>query len=223
MITLHHLENSRSIRIIWVLEELSVKYDLKTYKRLPSGLAPPELKQVDKLGHAPILEDEDEGKPVKIAESAAIIEYLVHKYGQGKYTSPHDTFWKHYIEGSLMSFCVFKLVLSISIEKVPALLRPVLALVPRMILSQWVEPNLNNAISVVEEQLKDMQGWMVDGDEHGNPTISDFMLAFTVDVLVYGGRADSIGPGLTAYGKRLQEHDSYKRAIEKAGDYRYKK
>ncbi|EOR01474.1 hypothetical protein E3P92_00470 [Wallemia ichthyophaga] len=219
MITLHHLENSRSIRIIWVLEELGIEYDLKTYKRLPSGLAPPELKQVDKLGHAPILVDGS----TSLSESGAIIEYLVSKYGAGNYTSPDDVFWKHYIEGSLMSFCVFKLVLSISIEKIPVLLRPVMAVVPRMILSQWVEPNLASAINVVENQLSNKQGWLVDGDSRGNPTISDFMLAFSVDVLVYGGRADNLGPGLQSYAQRLHQHPSYVKAIEKAGDYRYQK
>ncbi|TIC18077.1 thioredoxin-like protein [Wallemia mellicola] len=208
MIKLHHLENSRSVRILWVLEELGIEYELKTYKRLPSGLAPPELKAVDPLGHAPILEDDGH----TVAESGAIIEYLVEKYGGGKYTSSDDAFWKHYIEGSLMPFCVFKLVLSKGIESIPWYLRSVLAVVPRAILSQWVDPNLNNAVEIVDKQLKGKQGWAVGGDVDGNPTIADFMLGFTIDVLAFGGRLEHVGEGIKSYAERLQSYPSYKKA-----------
>ena len=101
-ITLHHLNNSRSIRIIWLLEELEINYEIKEYQRLSSGLAPPELKQVHPQGHSPVIEDKENGKI--IPESGAIIEYLVDKFGNGKFKNDDDLFWKHYCEGTLSKF-----------------------------------------------------------------------------------------------------------------------
>jgi glutathione S-transferase len=120
MLTVHHLETSRSQRILWLLEELGVPYELKIYRRNPATrLAPPELKQVHPLGKSPVITDDGE----VVAESGAIIEYLVEKYGSmgkgdlanlqpaaGTREHRQCRFWMHYAEGSLMGWLLMKLV-----------------------------------------------------------------------------------------------------------------
>src|ERR1700722_9214933 len=106
MIILHHLNNSRSQRILWLLEELGAPYEIKPYQRdAVTNLAPPELKQVHPLGKSPVIEDGE----IKIAESGAIVDYLVRKYGGGRLapaagTTVHEAYleWLHYAEGSAM-------------------------------------------------------------------------------------------------------------------------
>ena len=129
MLTVHHLETSRSQRILWLLEELGVPYELKVYRRNPATrLAPAELKAVHPLGKSPVITDDGE----VIAESGAIIEYLVEGYGHGargelaQLQPPSGTreyrqcrYWMHYAEGSLMNWLVMKLVFStIPIESI---------------------------------------------------------------------------------------------------------
>ena len=124
MIIVHHLNNSRSQRILWMLEELGVPYEVKRYQRLPSMMAPPELKAVHPLGKSPIITDGDK----TLAESGAIIEYLGDTYGHGKLTPAlgtperlHYTYFLHYAEGSLMPLLFMKLVFG-RIPSAPALL-----------------------------------------------------------------------------------------------------
>src|SRR6516225_9332709 len=106
MITVHHLENSRSTRVLWLLEELGVPYEIKHYKRDPkTSLAPPGLLQVHPLGKAPVITDGDD----TIAESGAILEYLVDRHGNGALVPPRGTpektrytYWMHFAEGTAM-------------------------------------------------------------------------------------------------------------------------
>src|SRR5690242_20652364 len=106
MITVHHLENSRSQRVLWLLEELGVPYEVKRYARDPATmLAPPELRRVHPLGKSPVVTDGD----ATLAESGAIIEYLVERYGEGRLSPSPGTaarlryrYWLHYAEGSAM-------------------------------------------------------------------------------------------------------------------------
>src|ERR1700719_4865955 len=114
MITVHHLNNSRSQRVLWLLEELGVAYQVKRYERDPKTmLAPPSLLAIHPLGKSPVIVDGD----VTVAESGAIIEYLVGKYGEGRLSPPaataqrlRYTYWLHYAEGSAMSPLLLKLV-----------------------------------------------------------------------------------------------------------------
>ncbi len=106
MITVHHLNNSRSQRVLWLLEELGVEYDIRKYERDPKTmLAPPELRAVHPLGKSPVITDGD----LTIAESGAIIEYLVERYDRGLLAPPRGTperlrwsYWMHFAEGSAM-------------------------------------------------------------------------------------------------------------------------
>ncbi|EJU03396.1 thioredoxin-like protein [Dacryopinax primogenitus] len=113
-LVLHHLNNSRSQRILWLLEELGVPYEIKSYHRLPSMQAPPELKAIHPLGKSPVMQDGD----VNLAESGAIIEYLIKKYGKGRFDPGEDgwvdnLYYTHYAEGSLQPIIVMSLIFSI--------------------------------------------------------------------------------------------------------------
>lgn len=128
MITLHHLEQSRSFRILWALEELNLEYQIKFYRRLATLAAPPELKQIHPLGKAPVLTDQDQN----IAESAVILEYLQEQYDPQQQFKPQDRadlqqyrYWMHYAEGSLMPLLVMQLVMNNVPQHVPFLVKPV--------------------------------------------------------------------------------------------------
>ena len=130
MLIVHHLENSRSQRILWLLEELGVEYEIKAYKRDPeTSLAPPDMRDVHPLGKAPMITDGD----VTIAESGAIIEYLMDTYDDGTLRPPAGTperrtwtYWLHYAEGSFMPLMILSLIVNrIETAKMPFFVKPV--------------------------------------------------------------------------------------------------
>ena len=153
MLTLHHLEQSRSFRILWALEELQQDYQIQYYKRLPTYAAPPELKQIHPLGKAPILQDDDRA----IAESAVILEYLQSKYdlqNQFKPQNDEDAFqylyWMHYAEGSLMPLLVFQLVINNVGKNVPFIIRPIANKITGGIKAGFIRPRLKDHIAFLE-------------------------------------------------------------------------
>ncbi|KAH8831342.1 glutathione S-transferase [Flagelloscypha sp. PMI_526] len=205
-LTLHYLENSRAQRILFLLEELQVPYDIIVYKRLvPSGMAPPELTQVHKLGKSPLITDGD----FVIPESGAIVEYLIEKYGRGKIDIP-----------------TFRDTEKIWIDNKYCTLQP--RLVNRRILSSspaykgiddvYVEPELKNCAELIEHHLKTLppnSTWFLGGP---NATSADFMMEFTMEYLI--NRAPThVGPLTIAYVKGLQNRPAYKRGLEKGGPY----
>ena len=128
MITVHHLNNSRSQRILWMLEELGLDYEVKLYQREPSMQAPASLRAVHPLGKSPVITDGDK----TLAELGAILEYLAETYGNGRLAPPHGTperlrytYFLHYAEGSLMPLLFMKLVFNKLPERIPLLMRPV--------------------------------------------------------------------------------------------------
>ncbi|KAF5380058.1 hypothetical protein D9615_006136 [Tricholomella constricta] len=128
MITVHHLNNSRSQRILWLLEELEVPYQVKQYKRAADFRAPKELLEVSPLGKSPAITDDS----ITLAESGAIIEYLISKYGSGKFQAPtsgpgylHNLYFLHYAEGSLMPLWVQRVTYDVIPQKTPLLIRPI--------------------------------------------------------------------------------------------------
>ena len=152
MITVHHLEMSRSQRILWLLEELGVPYDIRLYRRDPaSRLAPVELKRIHPLGKSPVVTDGD----TVVAESGAIIEYLAERFGAqapaelahlepARGTAEHRQcrFWMHYAEGSLMNWLVMKLVFdSIPRQPMPFLVRPVARALCAKVQQKLITPN----------------------------------------------------------------------------------
>ena len=223
MLTVHHLETSRSHRVLWLLEELGTPYKLKTYQRdSKTRLAPPELKKVHPLGKSPVVTDDGE----IIAESGAIIEYLVERYGldaQGELShllpapgTPEQRqcrFWMHYAEGSLMNWMVMKLVfVTIPTQPMPFFVRPIARLLCSGVLAKLIDPNITTALGFIEEHLS-RNTWFA--GEH--LTMADFQMSFAVEAALSRSKDGTAYPGLQAYGARLRARPAYQRAIKKGG------
>ncbi|GAB4574913.1 MAG: glutathione S-transferase [Rhodothalassiaceae bacterium] len=206
MIRVHHLENSRSQRILWFLEELGVPYEIVFYKRdATTSLAPPELKAVHPLGKSPVIEDGD----LKIAESGAIVEYLAEHYGDGAWlpmSRGHEAVrhreWLHFAEGS----AILPFILGLYVGRLGAAGAP---LEPR------ISSEIANFLSYMETGLgeKDWFGG-------AQPMAADIMLSFIGEIARAGGRLGDY-PRLDAWVKRFQARPAYRRALEKGGPYRF--
>jgi glutathione S-transferase len=209
MIEVHHLNNSRSQRVLWMLEELGVPYSVVRYERDPKTiLAPPELKKVHPLGKSPVIRD---GEFV-LAESGAIIEYLVEKYGNGRFVPQRGTreyetcrYWVHYAEGSLMMQLLVKIYLERVGEPAKALLERVSCAV-RMHLG-YVEESLGSSQFLTGSLL----------------TVADVQMSFPLEVSAVQGMLGDAHPRLKALLARLHERPAYQAALAKGGPYAYAK
>jgi glutathione S-transferase len=223
MLTVHHLETSRSQRILWLLEELGVPYELKFYHRnAATRLAPPELKQVHPLGKSPVITDDGE----VVAESGAIIEYLVEKYGHlargdlAGLQPPSGTpehrqcrFWMHYAEGSLMSWLLMKLVFSaIPKRPMPFFARPIARAICGNVQAQLVDPNLRTASDFIEEHLKSHR-WVAGADL----SMADFQMSFPVEALLTRAADAARYPRIREYCERMRTRPAYQRAEARGG------
>lgn len=215
MLTVHHLERSRSHRVLWLLEELGVPYEIKRYERDPKTmLAPPSLAKVHPLGKSPVV---TEGEEV-IAESGAILEYLAEKHGGGKWVPAAGTaaqqrcrYFLHYAEGSLMPILLVKLISSkVRTGKVPFFVKPITKKVSQQIDRGYCDPNLKRHLEFLEGELEGRQ-WLC-GDE---PTIADIQMSYPIEAAVSRGGAKS--PNLTKYLERMRARPAYERALEKGG------
>ncbi|KAJ7125237.1 glutathione S-transferase-like protein [Mycena epipterygia] len=234
-ITLHWLEQSRSQRILWLLEELNVPYEIKTYKRDPkTHFAPPELKTVHPLGKSPVVTIGEHS----IAESALIVEYLSEHFGPaliptkwkdgcegnlGGETAEYMRYryFMHYCEGSLMSLLLVSLVANnIKTAPVPFFIRPVTSQISGKIRSGFLEPNLVTHFAFLEEQLSSAP--------NGGPylcgaqlTGADMMMSFPIIIVTDGGDRGPAGlnkethPKLFAYAELMKKSGSYQRAVDK--------
>ncbi|KAF8589166.1 hypothetical protein K439DRAFT_1405472 [Ramaria rubella] len=217
-IVVHHLNDSRSQRLLWLLEELEIPYEIKKYQRTAEMRAPKNLKDIHPLGKSPIITDGE----VTLAESGAITEYLIVKYGtkfhpieSGKIDNLYFT---HYAEGSFMPILVNKYIFSLIPQRSPALLRPLIKSVFSTLEKKMLNPELTAHCNIIEAHLeKSKTGWFAGGD---HPTSADFMMAFALEALVHGG-VNFAGPKIKEYVKRVHERPAYKRGIEKGGKYVY--
>ena len=220
MITVHHLNNSRSQRILWLLEELGLPYELKLYQRDPKTmLAPPELKKVHPLGKSPVLEDEG----VLVAESAAIIEYLLKKYDPQhrlhprRDNSPLDqkfTYWLHYAEGSVMPPLLLKLIFGkIKTTPMPFFIKPIAKGIAETVLRTVVDPQLKNHFQFIESQLQG-QKWLC-GEEF---SAADIQMSFPLEAGEARG-ATRGKPQIEDYLKRMRSRPAYKKALERGGPF----
>jgi glutathione S-transferase len=202
MLKVHHLNNSRSQRILWLLEELGTPYEIVKYQRMePIPLAPPELKQVHPLGKSPVITDGTK----TIAESGAIVEYIIDRYGNGRLRPAHgtDDYWKyvewmHYAEGSAMLPLLLALYAGL-LGDGAALLRP------------RIDDEIGNNLSYMAQGLGGRQ-FFVGNDLTG----ADIQLIFVVEAA--GSRLEPY-PSLVAYRDRMHARPAYVRAIEKGGPY----
>lgn len=223
MITVHHLETSRSQRVLWLLEELGVPYELKVYQRdKATKLAPPELKKIHPLGKSPVITDNGE----VIAESGAIVEYLVETYGaqaggdlahlqpaRGTPEYRQCRFWMHYAEGSLMNWLVMKLVfMTIPTQPMPFFVKPIAKALCGTVQEKLIDPNVNTALDFIEQHLATHR-WFA--GEH--LTMADFQMSFAVEAALSRASKSGAHPHLNAYQQRMEARPAYQRGIAKGG------
>ena len=221
MITVHHLNNSRSQRILWLLEELGTPYEIKKYERDPNTmLAPPSLLKVHPLGKSPVITDGD----VTVAESGAIIEYLLERYGQGRLRPAAGTperlrytYWLHFAEGSAMSPLLLKLIFDrIPKSPMPFFAKPIARGISSKVLAAFVEPNLKRQLDFFEAELG-KSAWFA-GDEF---SAADIQMSFPVETAAQRAGLNASRPKLMSFLQRIHARPTYKRALERGGHYIY--
>ena len=221
MITVHHLNNSRSQRVLWLLEELGVAYEVKRYERdAKTLLAPPELLAVHPLGKSPVIVD----GTATLAESGAIIEYLVDRYGGGRLIPPAGTperlrytYWLHYAEGSAMPPLLLKLVFD-RVANNPAPW-PVSAIARRIagtVTGAFIGPQLKRHLDYMEAELS-AHPWFA-GEEF---TAADVQMSFPLEAAAARAGLDAGRPRLMAFLDRIHARAAYRRALERGGPYSY--
>lgn len=221
MITVHHLNNSRSQRILWLLEELELPYEIRFYQRDPKTmLAPAELRKVHPLGKSPVITDGD----LTIAESAAIIEYLVDRYDQqqrfkpvrGSHEQLNYTYWLHYAEGSLMPLLMMKLVFNrLSQSPVPWLFRPIGKVISLGVDKAYLGRELTNHHHYLEQHLA-KSTWFA-GEQF---SAADIQMSFPIEAMnVEGMEGLAHSPHLQQYLQAIHARPAYIRALEKGGAF----
>jgi glutathione S-transferase len=218
MVVVHHLNNSRSHRVLWLLEELGVPYEIKHYQRGPNLLAPASLRQIHPLGKSPVITD----GALTLAESGAIIDYLVERHPEeGLAPAPRTPerlryiYWIHYAEGSMMPLILLKLVFD-RIEQAPMLflVRPVARAIARRFKGEFVEPQLNLHLDYVEAELAKTR-WFA-GDEF---TAADIQMSYPLEAAVARAGLDGRRPNLMSFLQRIQARPAYRRAVERGGGH----
>jgi len=206
MIVVHHLNNSRSQRVLWLLEELGIEYEIKYYERdAKTMLAPASLRQVHPLGKSPVITDAD----LAIAESGAIIEYIVDRYGNGQLIPPSGTperlrytYWLHYAEGSAMPPLVMNLIFNrFGIGDSSAM-------------DGFIAPQIKLHFDYIEGELH-KSTWFV-GEEF---TAADIQMSFPLEIVATLPEQIESRPKLKEFTLRIQARPAYKRALERGGKY----
>jgi glutathione S-transferase len=184
MLVVHHLNNSRSQRVLWLLEELGAPYEVKRYQRQPNMLAPKELRAIHPLGKSPVITDNGN----TVAESGAIIEYVLKTYGQGRLIPADDTperlrytYWLHYAEGSAMTPLLLKLIFGLLPKRAPFLIRPIVNAVATKALATLVTPQLRQHMAFWESELGKSE-WFA-GDDF---TAADIQMSFPLEAASAG-------------------------------------
>ena len=219
MIIVHHLNNSRSQRILWLLEELGLPYEIKKYQRDPKTmLAPPELRAIHPLGKSPVVSDGD----TVIAESGAIIEYMVERQGGAQLVPPAGTedkrrytYFLHYAEGSAMPPLLMKLVFDrIETAPMPFFVKPVARSIAQKVKGSFIMPQILQHLAFLESELG-KSTWFA-GEEF---TAADIQLSFVIEAAASRGGLDEKYPKLNAYLQRIHARPAYQRALERGGPF----
>ena len=221
MITVHHLNNSRSQRVLWLLEELGLPYEIRKYARdAKTMLAPPELLKVHPLGKSPVITDDG----VTVAESGAIVEYLVERYGDGRLAPAIGTpqrlqwrYWLHFAEGSAMSPLLLKLIFDrIPQSPMPFFVKPIARGICAKVLALMVEPNLKRQLDFMEAELG-KSDWFA-GEAF---SAADIQMSFPVEAAAQRAGLNASRPKLMAFLKRIHARPAYKKALERGGPYSF--
>jgi len=218
MIIVHHLDNSRSQRILWLLEELGLPYEIKAYKRGKDMLAPPELKAIHPLGKAPVITD---GLRT-LAETGAIVEYLVGTYGAGRLIPPPGTedrfsytYWLHHAEGTAMTPLLLKLITASIRKRAPFFIRPIAGGIAAKLETTLVTPNLTRNIDFWEHALGQTP-WFAGADF----TAADIMMSFPLETAASrGGAAEK--PHIRQWLETIHARPAYQAALKRGGPYAY--
>jgi glutathione S-transferase len=219
MLIVHHLNNSRSQRVLWLLEELGVPYEIHKYERDPKTmLAPPELARIHPLGKSPVVVDDG----AVVAESGAILEHILDKYGAGMLRPPAGTddrrrftYWLHFAEGSAMPPLLLKLVFDrVESGPMPFFVKPVARGISRKVKSMVIEPNL-------KRQLDFMEGELERSEWFAGPafTAADIQMSFPLEAAAARAPMVRQMPRLAAFLDRIHARPAYKRALERGGPY----
>ncbi|AKJ32196.1 glutathione S-transferase [Caldimonas brevitalea] len=222
MIVVHHLNNSRSQRVLWLLEELELPYEVKRYERDPKTmLAPASLVAVHPLGKSPVISDGD----LTLAESGAILEYLAGRYGAGRLVPPEGsperlryTYWMHYAEGSAMPPLLLKLIFDrIETAPMPFFAKPVARSIAGRAKAMMVTPQLARHLDFLEGELAG-RDWFA-GDTF---SAADIQMSFPLEAAAARAGLDQSRPRLMNFLERLHARPAYRRALEKGGPFRLK-
>ena len=219
MIVVHHLNNSRSQRILWLLEELGLDYEIKKYQRdAKTMLAPPELRAIHPLGKSPVITDGD----ATVAESGAIIEYLLERYGNGQFVPPAGTpdklrytYFLHYAEGSAMTPLLMKLVFDrVETGPMPFFAKPIARAIAQKVKATYVMPQIANHLAYLEAELG-KSTWFA-GEQF---SAADIQLSFVLEAVAARAGLGEKFPKLHAFLERIHARPAYQRALERGGKY----
>lgn len=220
MLTVHHLNNSRSQRVLWLLEELGLPYEIVHYQRDPQTmLAPASLRAVHPLGKSPVVTTDD---GLTLAESGAIIETVTERYGSGRLAPAPGTpealryrYWLHFAEGTAMSPLLLKLVFDkIERSKMPFFVKPVAKMISGKAKAAIVMPNIESHLNFMEAELGKSE-WFAGNEFTG----ADIQMSFPVEASQARGGLDARYPKLMAYLERIYARPAYRRALERGGPY----
>jgi glutathione S-transferase len=221
MIVVHHLNNSRSQRVLWLLEELGLRYEVKRYERdARTMLAPAALREVHPLGKSPVVVDGD----LTLAESGAIIEHLADRYGAGKLAPAAGTperwrylYWLHYAEGSAMPPLLLKLIFDrIASAPMPFFAKLIARKIAEGAMSSFIRPQLELHLDYMEGELR-KSAWFA-GERF---SAADIQMSFPLEAAAARAGLDQSRPKLHAFLARIHERPAYRRALERGGSYSY--
>ena len=219
MIVVHHLNNSRSQRVLWLLEELGVPFEVKRYQRdAKTMLAPSELRQVHPLGKSPVITDNG----ITVAESGAITEYLLDTYGSGRLRPAPGTeerrrftYWLHYAEGSAMPPLLLSLIFSrLPKSPMPFFIKPIVKGISEKARRGFIDPQLKNHLAFMEAELA-KRSWFA-GDEF---TAADIQMSFPVEAFAARGGLDANSKALWSWLQRIHARPAYRKALEVGGPF----
>ena len=219
MIVVHHLNNSRSQRVLWLLEELGLEYEIVRYQRdRQTMLAPPELRAIHPLGKSPVISDGD----IVVAESGAIVEYLIETYGNGRLVPPAGTaerrrwtYFLHYAEGSAMAPLLMKLIFDrVETSPAPFFVKPIARAIAQKVKKTYITPQINQHMNYLEGELG--KGTWFAGEEF---SAADIQLSFPLEAAAARGGLDAAWPKLMAFLDRIHRRPAFQRALERGGPY----
>ncbi|WP_428151848.1 glutathione S-transferase family protein [Brevundimonas sp.] len=220
MIVVHHLNNSRSQRVLWLLEEMGLDYEVRRYERnAQTMLAPPELRAIHPLGKSPVIQDGD----IIVAETGAIVEHLLGAYPEhglkptaGTAAGRRFTYWLHYAEGSAMTPLLLKLVFGALPTRSPGLVRPLVKAIANKAQASFIDPQIAAHTAYWEAELA-KSPWFA-GDAF---SAADIMMSFPLEAGASRAPYGPDKPRLKAFLQTIHARPAYQRALERGGPYAY--